>query len=667
MRHILLYTLLLYTIGLTQNSNSWSFGVASGTALAQKSGENELFRTNSSATKFFARYFKGYAGFSFSTGIVTGALDQDALSTFANDSFFTLRKIQEASKSIVSTKPFSAYWVLGPSFKFGSSLQVAADLQAGLFLNNPGSVTIGSLGTVTADGQVVGKGTLYKFEPGGDRFVPGFAGSVSISYPVTQSVHFVVSGDYSSSSSSIKLRSSSITSETPRETEEKRENKFISVSAGLSKSFNSYGVGQPSGKRSSISPRDVASGLPTGKRSHYSGIVSPRDQMSGLPTGKRSAVSGGGGAVGRIVGRVAWGSSSLSPIVNNVSPNGSSNAISAVGAMAGGAGGGAAAASYARGMAMSLFVRSSSSEGLPTGRRQYQPILIGQEGTFVSSSLGSVSNNPMYEENNKGGQNPLYQGKGRIVGKEECDDGNRVAGLTVSLKDPATGRVLSETVTDGCGNFWFDNVPAGNYVACLIGAFLSKKGYDYYKAASDRVDLAGVVETGLEPLQVIVAADTSKLDFKDADSDDDGLLDKIWSPKSNVSLYTRVGDLDGDGAADLVMTSPNGFENGDIPDQNQRASLLGGAIPGGAIISAAVSSLLQPGDPVYQAEVVLLSRGKEIDRVVCDEDGQFEFKDLDKGRYTVVSGGTVFIDYSCPVQVTGGRHEAAMSSIRNMK
>ena len=55
--------------------------------------------------------------------------------------------------------------------------------------------------------------------------------------------------------------------------------------------------------------------------------------------------------------------------------------------------------------------------------------------------------------------------------------------------------------------------------------------------------------------------------------------EEIWSPRSNIkTIPVTVGDLDGDGAADLLGGS----------------QLLGGSLPGGAVISAMAS----PGNPI---------------------------------------------------------------------
>jgi hypothetical protein len=108
---------------------------------------------------------------------------------------------------------------------------------------------------------------------------------------------------------------------------------------------------------------------------------------------------------------------------------------------------------------------------------------------------------------------------------------------------------------------------------------------------------------------------TSKL----ADTDGDGHADLIWSPRSNVSisaksaavpnadlppitfqstsafadaLQTNVGDLDGDGIPEIISG-------------NNGAALLGGALPGGAVISAALRS----GTP--QAPIVIKDGSNE--------------------------------------------------------
>lgn len=141
------------------------------------------------------------------------------------------------------------------------------------------------------------------------------------------------------------------------------------------------------------------------------------------------------------------------------------------------------------------------------------------------------------------------------------------------------------------------------------------------------------------------------------DVDGDGAADLIWSPRSNVcisakssaenknemdeSVFTAseslvsnlpvaTGDLDGDGSAEIIV----GRKTGDIVTQNhlvQGASLLGGALPGGSVISAA----MRPGSPIGGLSIKGgKNPGGNLRTVTTNEYGEFEFPGLTQGDYT---------------------------------
>jgi len=215
-------------------SDDWTFGVNSGASFAIRSNEGGLFRGNSMATKLFSRYHFGNVGLGFSSGIIPGAINNNSL-----NSFIIERKFQQSQ--IIKSNPFNGYLLFGPSFRFGNRVMVNADIQGGMFINNPGAVSIGQAGAVRP---------LYRFEGAGKNLFPGFSGNISLAYPINSSTRFFINTDYLQSKSSIRLydpqRGIDVAAEQDRHV------KLFTVGVGITKSFGSK--------------RDAASGMASGKK-----------------------------------------------------------------------------------------------------------------------------------------------------------------------------------------------------------------------------------------------------------------------------------------------------------------------------------------------------------------------------------------------------------------
>jgi hypothetical protein len=216
--------------------DAWTFGVSSGVSAGIKSNENNGFRGSGMSGKMFGRYYFGNIGLGFSTGVIPGAIDNNVL-----NSFITERKYQRDLLQITNSKPVNSYFLFGPSFRFGRRVQVAAELQGGLFLNNPGSLNINQSGVARS---------LYRFDGGNKNIFPGFSGNMNISYPVNRSTHFFISTDYLQSRSSVRLLDPQRGIDIP--TEQNRNLKLFTAGAGITKSFGSRreaGSGMTSGKK----------------------------------------------------------------------------------------------------------------------------------------------------------------------------------------------------------------------------------------------------------------------------------------------------------------------------------------------------------------------------------------------------------------------------------
>lgn len=214
--------------------DDWTFGVNSGASFGIRSNESDLFRGNSIATKLFGRYHFGNVGLGFSSGIVPGAISNNSLNKFIIE-----RKFQQAQ--ITKSNPFNSYLLFGPSFRFGNRIMVLGDIQGGMFINNPGAVSIGQTGAVRP---------LYRFEGAGKNLFPGFSGNISLAYPINSSTRFFINTDYLQSKSSIRLYDPQRGIDVA--IDQDRHVKLFTVGLGITKSFGSK--------------REATSGMVAGKK-----------------------------------------------------------------------------------------------------------------------------------------------------------------------------------------------------------------------------------------------------------------------------------------------------------------------------------------------------------------------------------------------------------------
>jgi len=230
------------------------------------------------------------------------------------------------------------------------------------------------------------------------------------------------------------------------------------------------------------------------------------------------------------------------------------------------------------GMATGKRSRDAGS-GLATGRRQYEPIFIeGQENVcnpcLAEAKMSSVKNNPLYQENGTSGTNPLYnQNKRTANGDDDCDG---VAGADIYLINAGSGEVVAKTKTESCGDFFFANVPVGNYVVRVSADFLTKKGYDVY--LKSKTHLSGSVSHSDDWMQLTINNST----------EDNMQKAGISTSRSNIrtkSISIIEADLDGDGEFESLrafgtfsdgssrdITNDARRENGIVLDKNAFAT-----------------------------------------------------------------------------------------------
>ncbi|MDP2088023.1 MAG: hypothetical protein Q8J84_01325 [Flavobacteriaceae bacterium] len=338
------------------------------------------------------------------------------------------------------------------------------------------------------------------------------------------------------------------------------------------------------------------------------------------------------------------------------------NSVSSVDNLAGGSGGGAAAASYAKmgisnnatdekatGISALFFTREAGS-GMATGKRQYQPIYISKKNSTCDNCLTSLkSTETVYDYDIKKNQvkrevNSTYKDDNK---DNDCDG---ITDIHISLINTETGQEVAKTVTGKCGNFSFPNISNGTYILQLTGNFLSKKGYDFYMAKS--VDFQGKVQQNEETFKLVLTNNEEmptenaiiKTKTKSNQSND-----KIANNNSEifiVKMDNSYGDIDNDGTSDLIV---------------------GGAIPGGTVISSALNA--RAGNPIGGLNIKGgKNPGGNILNKVTNDKGEFEFLNLESGNYKFIIERTVFIKSEVQIELTTKtKHDTVKNSIQNIR
>jgi hypothetical protein len=104
------------------------------------------------------------------------------------------------------------------------------------------------------------------------------------------------------------------------------------------------------------------------------------------------------------------------------------------------------------------------------------------------------------------------------------------------------------------------------------------------------------------------------------------------------TLPSFIGDIDDDGISEIL--TGNTFATSNTAN-NKGASLLGGALPGGAVISA----FAMPGNPIGG---IIVKGGKNpggsLRTTQTNEHGEFEFAGMEKGNYSISAEVTYYLD-----------------------
>ncbi|MBS3992559.1 MAG: carboxypeptidase regulatory-like domain-containing protein [Bacteroidetes bacterium] len=449
--------------------------------------------------------------------------------------------------------------------------------------------------------------------------------------------------------------------------------------------FTNYGIAQVKSnseiKTGTVSPKNDAVTKTNSKLKIDGGMpnrismnVTVPKQTQGATFGEKvnAGLQATGGALSQgtsvtISGNIRWDKIEFPNTVNTVST---------VGNLAG-AGGGAAAASYAAtgrvgndtndtasGISTEFYAREAGS-GMATGRRQYQPIYISRmnencEDCLVILKKSETSYNwdikknekaravnPIYQENEQKGENPIYNKKIADNKDNDCDG---LAGIYITLINTETGEIVSKAISGKCGEFTFPNITIGTYTLQLNGNFIAKKGYDFYMAKE--TDFKGNIKQNKENVKLVlmkndeVTAENKIIKTKTKSNQSNDKVGRNEPEIVIVNMDNSYGDVDNDGSVDL---------------------LIGGALPGGSVISSALNA--RPGNPIGGLSIKGgKNPGGQLVSKQTNEQGDFEFLNLEPGDYKFILEQTVFINSEVQIQlISKTKHDTVKNSINNIR
>ncbi len=584
------------------------------------SSDSLLFRGSGGGFRVGADYFFGKAGISFSTGFGSSSSDDATINKF-------LKNFPVPPDQLIITKARqqNMYLLLGPSVRFGNTVELYAHAKAGLFINNSGLVNIQQKGAQRA---------AFRNESTDKNIYPGFLTGISLQYKTKSEVWSIgIGADYMNTRSEVNnydmRRGNGIEAL-------KLSRNIMDVVTGITVRYNIFSArdhasGQSTGRRllptvnkRELTSRDAQSGLsasrllPTVNKKEIAidepgvqrtlqscGPVTKKitnadgtteemtfscpadaanynDKMSsgGMPnrismnvtTPRQTQGTTFGEKTfaaphvldqkGIISGRLTWTTPNTTgiitnAIINNSSPRSGSTTMnsqssstrttnqSSFGTLIR-----LSARESGSGMATGKRSREAGS-GLATGRRQYEPVFIENindvcNPCIVDAKLSSIKNNPLYGDKGMTGENPLYESNKRTAGGGDDCDG--IGNIDVYLLDANSEVIISKTKTEACGDFFFANMPEGDYVIKVSGSFISKKGYDVYLRS--KIDLAGGVSQSSDGIQLLI----------NTSNNNDGPAQKAGISTSRSNLRTKSvsiieADLDGDGEFESLMAT----------------------------------------------------------------------------------------------------------------
>jgi hypothetical protein len=557
-----------------------------------------FFRGNGAGFNVNAGYTFGDFGIGLSSGFISSQTDKTEINKFIS------RSGVPADQLIISTaNQQNMYLLLGPYAEFGSRVKTTIHAEGGMFINNPGLVNIQRRGTTTS---------VYRNEPSSKNLYPGFMTGINLNYPLSSQMSIGFSADYMHTKGEVvnyDIRKSGGAVGTEGI---KLSKNISSLLAGITfkydiKSPRDIASGQSSGKQigkpkyEDIQARDVSTGQSSGKtyqpgkpqygnktinescgpvtvtKTNTDGSTeemtfacpddaatynqrtadySERATWTTSNPNKTYAVPHVLEQKGTISGKVSWTSSNsgIGIVSNKTIRGGSMNLNSQT-----------SSTRTTPATSFGTMVRMSAREagsGMATGRRQYEPVFDEGQGEVCNPCLVTVGN-PIYKGMGNAQSNPMYDNKTRIAEPGDCDDAG-ISDLKISLVNISSGQVVATTRTEKCGDFFFANVPDGDYTIQLSGMISSKKGYDIY--LKSKAEVEGQLVWGGESVNLVL--------FESEEVSNPAMRAGISTSRSNIrtkSITIIDADTDGDGVFETFKVMGS-FSDGSTSDITEDAA-----------------------------------------------------------------------------------------------